>query len=220
MRRRRSGPTRRGAPNRRFVIECRNVHFSGDTTRRVDFNVVLHENGEILTQYRNIADDGRERGNSATIGIESHTGTDALRFAFNQTLLASGADSDLGRATGRRLRRSRSRSWGHVRDAEERPVVNANGDDRGDADHAGDDRTLNGFYSFERMPEGTYTATAGRVSGLHRSRSTEELVVSEPVTLDFVFPPQPGRVRVHVPSQGGRLRAGGHGRSALRATTR
>ena len=71
------------------MIEFRNAHIGpSDTTRRVDFNVVLFENGEILTQYRNIADDGRERGNSATIGIENHTGTDALRFAFNQTLLA------------------------------------------------------------------------------------------------------------------------------------
>ena len=50
------------APNRRFVIEWRNVHFFSDTTRRIDVNVVLHENGQILTQYRNLADDGRERG--------------------------------------------------------------------------------------------------------------------------------------------------------------
>ena len=61
-------------PDRRFVIEFRNVHFFQDTSRRIDFNIVLHENGEILTQYRNIADDGRERGNSATLGIEYHTG--------------------------------------------------------------------------------------------------------------------------------------------------
>ena len=76
------------APNRRFVIEWRNVHFFADTTRRVDFNVVLHENGEILTQSRNRADDGRERGNSATIGIENATGTVALRYSFNEAVLA------------------------------------------------------------------------------------------------------------------------------------
>jgi hypothetical protein len=75
------------APDRRLVIEYRNLHFFNDTARRVDFNVVLFENGEILTQYRNIANDGRERGNSATLGIESHTGTDALRFALNQEVL-------------------------------------------------------------------------------------------------------------------------------------
>ena len=69
------------------MIEWRNVHFFSDTTRRIDVNVVLHENGQILTQYRNLADDGRERGNSATLGIENATGTVALRYSFNQAVL-------------------------------------------------------------------------------------------------------------------------------------
>ena len=72
------------APNRMFVIEWRNVRFFGDTTRRLDFEVILTENGRILTQYRNIANDGRERGNSATLGIENATGTIALQYSFNQ----------------------------------------------------------------------------------------------------------------------------------------
>ena len=75
------------APNRRFVVEWRNVRFFGDTTRRIDLNVVLHENGQILTQHRNRADDGRERGNSATLGIENATGTVGLQFSFNQPAL-------------------------------------------------------------------------------------------------------------------------------------
>ena len=41
-----------------------------------------------MTQYRNLADDGRERGNSATIGIEDHTGTIALEFSMNEALLS------------------------------------------------------------------------------------------------------------------------------------
>jgi hypothetical protein len=40
----------------RFVIEWRNVHFFSDTTRRIDVNVVLYENGQILTQARNLAE--------------------------------------------------------------------------------------------------------------------------------------------------------------------
>jgi hypothetical protein len=75
------------APNRRFVIEWRNVRFFGDTTRRIDLNIVLFESGQILTQSRNRADDGRERGNSATLGIENATGTVALQFSFNQPVL-------------------------------------------------------------------------------------------------------------------------------------
>ena len=74
-------------PNRRFVVEWRNVRFFNDTTRRIDLNVVLHENGQILTQHRNRADDGRELGNSATLGIENATGTVALQFSFNQPAL-------------------------------------------------------------------------------------------------------------------------------------
>jgi hypothetical protein len=76
------------APNRQFVIEWRNVHFFADATRRVDFEVVLNENGRILTQYRNIAADSREKGNSATVGIENHTGTVALQYSFNQAAIA------------------------------------------------------------------------------------------------------------------------------------
>jgi hypothetical protein len=77
------------APNRQFVIEWRNVHFYGDTTRRVDFEVILNENGQILTQYRNLAADGREQGNSATVGVENAAGTTALQFSSNAPSLSS-----------------------------------------------------------------------------------------------------------------------------------
>jgi hypothetical protein len=77
------------APNRSFVIEWRNVTYFGDSSRRVDFEVILHENGQIETQYRNIADDGRERGNSATLGIENETGTVALQYSLNEAVIFS-----------------------------------------------------------------------------------------------------------------------------------
>jgi subtilisin family serine protease len=72
------------SPNRQFVIEWRNVHIFNDTTRRMDFEVILFENGQILTQYQNIAADGREQGNSATVGIENDAGTIALQFSRDQ----------------------------------------------------------------------------------------------------------------------------------------
>ena len=75
-------------PNR-FVIEWRNVRFFGDTTRRMDIEVVLFENGRILTQYRNIAADSREQGNSATIGIENAAGDDALQYSFNEATIGT-----------------------------------------------------------------------------------------------------------------------------------
>ncbi|SCL31872.1 Serine protease, subtilisin family [Micromonospora rhizosphaerae] len=71
------------APARTFVIEWRNVTFFGDSSHRMDFEVVLHENGRVQTEYRNIDNDGWEKGNSATIGIENESGNVALQYSFN-----------------------------------------------------------------------------------------------------------------------------------------
>jgi subtilisin family serine protease len=77
------------APNRRFVIEWRNVHFCCITPEALDVEVVLYENGRILTQYRNLGS-GREEGNSATIGIENESGTVALQYSFNEASVTDG----------------------------------------------------------------------------------------------------------------------------------
>jgi N-acetylneuraminic acid mutarotase len=77
------------SPNR-FVIEWRNAgFFPPGSPDRLDFEVVLYENGQILTQYRN-ADNSHEQGNSATIGIENSDGTDAFQYSFNEASLNSG----------------------------------------------------------------------------------------------------------------------------------
>jgi len=72
------------APQRRFVIEWRNVTFFGDFSRRISFEVVLAETGQLTFQYRDIDNDGMEEGNSATVGIENAAGDDALQYSFNQ----------------------------------------------------------------------------------------------------------------------------------------
>ena len=78
------------APNRRFVIEYDNVQpYPLESTERWDHEVVLYENGRALFQYRGI-DGDRERGNSATVGIENAAGTDALEFSFNEASLSDG----------------------------------------------------------------------------------------------------------------------------------
>ena len=76
------------SPNR-FVIEWRNVAFFGDFTRRIDVEVILYENGQILTQYRNIANDTREQGSSATLGIENASGTVAFQYSLNEAVIGS-----------------------------------------------------------------------------------------------------------------------------------
>jgi hypothetical protein len=72
------------APNQRFVIEWRNVTFSNDPTKRFDFEIVLHENGVILLQYRYIDNNAREMGYTATVGIENKAGNSAVQFLYNQ----------------------------------------------------------------------------------------------------------------------------------------
>jgi hypothetical protein len=76
------------SPNR-FVIEWRNARYFDDATRRVDIEVVLYENGQVLTQYRNIADDARERGSSATLGLENADGSVAFQYSFNEATIGS-----------------------------------------------------------------------------------------------------------------------------------
>jgi len=78
------------APARKFVIEWRNVRFFNDTTKRLRFEVVLQENGQILTQYTDIANDSHEQGDSATVGIENHTGTVALQYSNNEAAITDG----------------------------------------------------------------------------------------------------------------------------------
>ncbi|SFF70439.1 Serine protease, subtilisin family [Actinopolymorpha cephalotaxi] len=80
------------APNRTFVVEWRNALIYGsDTGARVDAEIVLHENGEIVLNWRNIDEnDPLERGASATTGIEDADGTDGLQYSYNSPVLANG----------------------------------------------------------------------------------------------------------------------------------
>ncbi len=77
-------------PNRRFIVEWRNVGFyEGSNEMRVDFEIVLFENGHIQTHYRNIGLLGREMGDSATLGIEDQDGAIALQYSFSTPAISS-----------------------------------------------------------------------------------------------------------------------------------
>ena len=83
------------APNRFFVIEWLNVTFTApDSGRRLDFEAVLFESGgRIVLNYRDIATNTsfeRERGLSATVGIENLEGTAGIQRSFNQPFLDNG----------------------------------------------------------------------------------------------------------------------------------
>ncbi|WP_217575785.1 S8 family serine peptidase [Streptomyces sp. GbtcB7] len=81
------------APNRRFVIEQRDVTMFGASAVRIDFEVVLHETtGEIVFAYRNLnPDEPRETGLSATVGIEDGTGGEGLQYAYEGSTALSDA---------------------------------------------------------------------------------------------------------------------------------
>lgn len=77
------------APHRQFVVEWRNVTFYGGS-ERVTFSVVLNEDGIITLHYAGIDAAGRDRGDSATVGIENEPGTAALTYSHNQAVLETG----------------------------------------------------------------------------------------------------------------------------------
>ncbi|GAB2695927.1 carboxypeptidase regulatory-like domain-containing protein [Thalassiella azotivora] len=79
------------APDRVLVVEWRDATFFGDGETRVDAQVRLHESGEVVLAWRGI-DPGsaRERGSSATVGIEDRTGTDALQYSADEPVLEDG----------------------------------------------------------------------------------------------------------------------------------
>jgi hypothetical protein len=77
------------APNRQFIIEWRNVAFSNDLTKRVRFEIILNENGRILTQYADIAANSLERGGSATVGIENEDSFTAFQYSSDEQTLSN-----------------------------------------------------------------------------------------------------------------------------------
>jgi subtilisin family serine protease len=79
------------APQRAFVVEWRDVAFRDAPDLRVRFEIVLHEDGRILTQYLTAGPDRRQRGASATVGLEDADGGDGLEYSSHDASLDSGA---------------------------------------------------------------------------------------------------------------------------------
>jgi hypothetical protein len=77
------------APHRVFVVEWRNVTFYNDSGLRVSFALLMGEDGSIGFRYRDL-DAERDRGTSATVGIENAGGTDALLYSHEQAALSGG----------------------------------------------------------------------------------------------------------------------------------
>ncbi|WP_426513946.1 LamG-like jellyroll fold domain-containing protein [Dactylosporangium sp. McL0621] len=76
-------------PNRQYIVEWRNVEMWG-TPKRVTFEAILSENGDIAFNYADIDADDVEKGLDATVGIESTGGEYGLQYLYNQPLLENG----------------------------------------------------------------------------------------------------------------------------------
>jgi hypothetical protein len=79
------------APNRYFVIEWHRADFysgassSGNQDGDFTFEIILHENGDIVTQYQSLTGSIT----SSTVGIEDSLGIDGLQFLANQSGLSN-----------------------------------------------------------------------------------------------------------------------------------
>ncbi|MDG4823353.1 PQQ-dependent sugar dehydrogenase [Asanoa sp. WMMD1127] len=77
------------APNRQLVVEWNNIGQYGSASARVSVQATLGENGTIVFNYSSLAPSKtRERGDSATVGLENPTGTAAVQHSLNQPVLA------------------------------------------------------------------------------------------------------------------------------------
>ncbi|MFF0445280.1 malectin domain-containing carbohydrate-binding protein [Streptomyces sp. NPDC004609] len=77
------------APHRKLIVEWRDALIQG-TGERVSFAAVLSEDGAASFHYRDVQGSPRKSGASATVGVENHTGTDALLYSFDEATLRDG----------------------------------------------------------------------------------------------------------------------------------
>ncbi|MFF7339858.1 S8 family serine peptidase [Streptomyces sp. NPDC008163] len=78
------------APHREVIVEWRNMVSSTDRTQRLDFSVVIGEDGTYSFHYGNITGATYGRGAGATIGAENADGTDALQYSYNDASVQNG----------------------------------------------------------------------------------------------------------------------------------
>uniref|UniRef100_A0AAU3I4G7 S8 family serine peptidase n=1 Tax=Streptomyces sp. NBC_01393 TaxID=2903851 RepID=A0AAU3I4G7_9ACTN len=73
--------------NRRFAVVWNNAAYANGTSGRSSFEVVFDEaTGSVTLQYQSVAD----KGAGATVGIANQSGTDALQYSYNQSVIADG----------------------------------------------------------------------------------------------------------------------------------
>lgn len=73
--------------SRTFAVVWNNAAYANGTSGRSSFEVVFDEaTGAVTVQYQSVAD----KGAGATVGIANQSGTDALQYSYNQSVIADG----------------------------------------------------------------------------------------------------------------------------------
>ncbi|MER5945919.1 S8 family serine peptidase [Streptomyces sp. NPDC001904] len=73
--------------SRTFAIVWNNAAYANGTSGRATFEAVFDEaSGAVTLQYQSVAD----KGAGATVGIADQSGTDALQYSYNQSVIADG----------------------------------------------------------------------------------------------------------------------------------
>ena len=86
----RTAQTADAAPNRKFIVEWRNVRSYQEPDLRVSFEVIFEETGGFTFAYADLGATSLERGGNSTIGIENAAGTVALQYTFRSPVLRPG----------------------------------------------------------------------------------------------------------------------------------
>ncbi|MFJ3588005.1 MULTISPECIES: S8 family serine peptidase [unclassified Streptomyces] len=74
--------------HRTFAIVWNNAAYANGTADRATFEVLFDEaTGAVTFQYKSVADQGK----GATVGIADQSGSDALQYAYNQSVLTDGS---------------------------------------------------------------------------------------------------------------------------------
>ncbi|MFF9344421.1 MULTISPECIES: S8 family serine peptidase [unclassified Streptomyces] len=82
--------TRGTAPHREVVVEWRDLVPSAARTQKLDFAVVIGEDGTYSYHYKELTGGAHALGLGATIAAENGDGTDALQFSYNEASLSEG----------------------------------------------------------------------------------------------------------------------------------
>ena len=96
------------APNRYCVILWKDVarEHAADTSDRMSFEVIIHENGMFQTQYQDVTcgDLNYDNGRSASIGLENSAGTDGLNYLYAMPPMSTATNDPGNRlASGRAI---------------------------------------------------------------------------------------------------------------------